>query len=215
MIRIKTFVFNPFQVNTYLIYDQAGNCVIFDGCCYSKQEFELFFDFIIDNSLKPLALLNTHGHVDHLTGTRRICEKYSIGFHIHKDDKFLLDGAVEYGKFFGFNIEDPPEPASWLVDGETFIAGEMEISVFHSPGHSPGSLVFYVKQAGILITGDVLFAGSIGRTDLPGGNYGQLINSIRSRILVLPSETIVYPGHGRETTIGNEKAFNPFLNRSS
>jgi hydroxyacylglutathione hydrolase len=215
MIRIKSFIYNPFQVNTFVVYDETLNCLIIDAACFQKDEFDNLFDFIAKNSLIPGAVLNTHGHMDHLTGTARICEKYGIGLIMHPDDLLLLENGVEYGRTFGFQIEAPPKPQSWLNDGDIYHFGNSEIIAWHTPGHSPGSLVFYAPNEKFLITGDVLFAGSIGRTDLPGGNYQQLINSIRAKILVLPRDTIVFPGHGPETTIGTEIDYNPFLNRSS
>jgi glyoxylase-like metal-dependent hydrolase (beta-lactamase superfamily II) len=215
MINIKAFAFNPFQVNAYLLYDESRECLIIDASCYQEDEYQALFKFIALNSLKPVAVLNTHGHVDHLTGTRRICKMYSIDFFMNQDDQFLLENAVVSGQIFGMQVETPPQPAAWIKDEEIFKFGNSEIIAFHTPGHSPGSLVIYQKEAGILITGDVLFAGSIGRTDLPGGDYNQLIRSIQTKILVLPAETKVFPGHGPETTVGDEMVHNPFLNRSS
>jgi hydroxyacylglutathione hydrolase len=214
MISLKSFSFNPFQVNAFVIYDDSHECLIIDASCYHEEEFTELFEFIAIQSLKPIAVLNTHGHVDHLTGTMRVCRKYAIGMSMHPGDQVLLDHAVEQGKTFGFLIEAPPKPESWLKDGGIIYFGKSEITAFHAPGHSPGSLIYYAPAANFLITGDVLFAGSIGRTDLPGGDYNQLIQSIRTKILVLPRETRVFPGHGPETTIGNEMDHNPFLNRS-
>jgi glyoxylase-like metal-dependent hydrolase (beta-lactamase superfamily II) len=214
MISLKSFVFNPFQVNSFVVFDDSLECVIIDASCYGENEFQTLFEFIAQNSLNPVAVLNTHGHVDHLTGSKRVCDKYSIGMVMHQNDQFLLENAVELGRVFGFNIETPPKPASYLQDGDTFQFGSSIIKSFHTPGHSPGSLVFYAEEAKFLISGDVLFAGSIGRTDLQGGDYHQLIESIKSRIMVLPSNTRVFPGHGNETTIGAEREHNPFLNRS-
>jgi hydroxyacylglutathione hydrolase len=214
MIKIKTFAFNPFQVNTFVVYDDSLDCVIIDAACYQEEEFEKFFDFISEKSLRPVAVLNTHGHVDHLTGTRSVCEKYGINLFMHKDDQFLLENAVAQGRAFGFDIETPPLPESWLKDGDKFNFGKSEVIAWHAPGHSAGSLIFYSAEAKFLITGDVLFDGSIGRTDLPGGDYEQLINSIKTKILVLPRDTRVLPGHGPETSVGKEMDFNPFLNKS-
>ncbi len=214
MISIKSFVFNPFQVNAFIVYDDTLECLIIDASCYHEDEYQSLFNFIDQHFLKPIALLNTHGHVDHLTGTKRVCAKYSIGLYMHENDRFLLESAVEYGRTFGFQVESPPEPKVWLKDGERFYFGNSEIAVSHTPGHSPGSLIYYAEEAKFLITGDVLFAGSIGRTDLPGGDYDQLIKSIQSKIMVLPSDTKVFPGHGSETTIGSEMKNNPFLNKS-
>lgn len=214
MIRIKTFAFNPFQVNTFVVYNDTPECLIIDAACYQEEEFQKLFSFITEKSLKPVALLNTHGHVDHLTGTSRVCEKYGIDLFMHKDDQFLLENAVAQGRTFGFTIEAPPLPKTWLKDGDKFQFGKSEITAWHAPGHSAGSLIFYSPEAKFLITGDVLFDGSIGRTDLPGGDYAQLINSIKTKIMVLPGDTRVLPGHGPETSVGKEMDYNPFLNRS-
>ncbi len=211
MIRIQSFSFNPFQVNSFILYDESSECIIIDASCYQEEEFATLYDFIERNTLKPVALLNTHGHVDHITGTLRVCEKYGIGLHMHEADQFLLEKAPVYGMAFGFRVEAPPMPKTLIQDGEVFKFGNSEITAFHAPGHSPGSLVYYSRDSGFLIAGDVLFSGSIGRTDLPGGNYNQLIDSIQSKIMILPRETTVYPGHGNATTVGEEMDHNPFL----
>jgi len=214
MISLKYFTFNPFQVNCFVLSDESRECLIIDASCYGKNDFENLFGYISQNNLKPVGVLNTHGHVDHLTGLYRVCLNYSINFSIHQGDLSLLENAVDHGRTFGFEIETPPKPSSWLHDAELIKFGNSEITAWHAPGHSPGSMIFYNAEAKFLITGDVLFAGSIGRTDLPGGSYQQLIQSIRKKILVLPPVTIVYPGHGPATSIGEEKANNPFLNKS-
>jgi len=215
MIHLKTFVFNPFQVNAFVLWDETGECIIVDASCYEEQEFQKLFDFISSNKLTPKAVLNTHAHVDHLTGTKRVCDTYKIEMHLHASEMFLHENAQIQGRTFGFDIQKPPKPASYLNDGDVFKFGNSEIKMFHAPGHSPGSMLFYMENEGFLITGDVLFSGSIGRTDLPGGDFKQLIESIQSKILVLPGETRVFPGHGPETTVQKEIKSNPFLNRSS
>jgi glyoxylase-like metal-dependent hydrolase (beta-lactamase superfamily II) len=215
MIKIKEFVFNPFQVNTFIVYDETRECLIIDAACYESDEFGELYDFVSANSLVPKAVLNTHGHVDHITGTKKVCDKFGIGFQIHSADVVLLDSAQLYGRTFGFEIENPPQPESFLNDGQSFRFGNSELMIWHTPGHSPGSVVFYAAESRFLITGDVLFSGSIGRTDLPGGDHNQLIKSILSKIMVLPRETKVLPGHGPETSVGIEADTNPFLNRSS
>lgn len=215
MIQLKKFVFNPFQVNAFVLWDETGECIIVDASCYEEREFQILFEFISSNKLTPKAVLNTHAHVDHITGTKRVCDAYNIDMHLHAADMFLLENAQIQGRTFGFDIQNPPKPASFLKDGDTYKFGNSEIKMFHAPGHSAGSMIFYMEKEGLLITGDVLFSGSIGRTDLPGGDFKQLIKSIQSKILVLPGETKVFPGHGPETTVQQEKKFNPFLNRSS
>jgi len=214
MVSIKAFAFNPFQVNTFVLFDESKECLIIDASCYRDEEFQELFAFISSYNLKPVAILNTHGHVDHLLGTKKVCEKYSIGLMMHQDDEFLLQQVVDYGRTFGFKVESPGQPEQWLKNDMLFQFGNSEIKVWNTPGHSPGSVVFYCKEAGFIITGDVLFAGSIGRTDLPGGDFNQLIESIKQIIMVLPRGTVVYPGHGDKTSIGEEMDHNPFLNRS-
>ena len=215
MMKLKSFVFNAFQVNCFVLYDDSSECIIVDASCYEEDEYNSLFSFIEKNSLKPKALLNTHGHVDHLTGTKRVCEKYGINFFMHRGDNSLLENAVLHGKIFGFSIQPPPEPHGWIADGDFFSFGNSGITAWHAPGHSPGSLIFYEKDSKILITGDVLFAGSIGRTDLSGGNFNTLIDSINTKILILPDDTQIFPGHGPASFVGIEKEQNPFLNRSS
>ncbi|MCB8994338.1 MAG: MBL fold metallo-hydrolase [Bacteroidales bacterium] len=214
MINIKSFVFNPFQVNCFVLSDESRDCIIVDASCNEENEYSVLFDYIKVNSLKPVALLNTHGHVDHVTGSARVSMEYNIPFIMNPEDNFLLENAVEHGRVFGFHTDPPARPSSGLFDGDVFRFGNSEIRVYHAPGHSPGSLLFYAEVSGFLITGDVLFAGSIGRTDLPGGNYNQLLDSIHKKICVLPPETQVYPGHGSSTSIAEEMENNPFLNRS-
>ncbi len=210
-MQIEKFTFNPFQVNSYIIYDHTGECLIIDASCYNKTEIKEIEEFISGNDLKPVMIINTHGHVDHLPGNAYLAEKYSIEVALNKDDLFLVENAVQQGLFFGFEISKPPVPSVFLRDKQIINFGSSSLEVRHAPGHSPGSVVLYSAADGFAITGDVLFAGSIGRTDLPGGSYEVLISSIKSQLLTLPGETIVYPGHGLPSTIENERMHNPFL----
>lgn len=210
-MNIEKFVFNPFQVNCYIVYDDTGDCLIIDASCNDKTEKEKLVLFISERDLNPVMILNTHGHVDHLSGNTFLAEKYSIPLAIHRDDLFLVRNAVQQGLIFGFDIDEPPDPSVFLQEGEDVYFGNSGLNVFHAPGHSPGSVVFYSLEGKFLITGDVLFAGSIGRTDLPGGNYNVLMKSIKEKIILLPDDTLIYPGHGPASTIGNEKLNNPFL----
>lgn len=210
-MKIKKFVFNPFQVNSYIVYDQTGECLIIDASCYDKDEIKIFTEFISTNNLTPVKIVNTHGHVDHLPGNSFLAEKYSIDVAMHKEDLFLVESAVQHGLFFGFDISKPPVPSVFLKDKQNIQFGESFLEIRHAPGHSPGSVVLYSESDGFVITGDVLFAGSIGRTDLPGGNYEVLLQSIRNQLLTLPGNVMVYPGHGAPTTIDNERENNPFL----
>ncbi len=213
MITIKKFSFSPFEEATFVLSDKTGACIIVDAGCYTREEREALKQYIEGAQLKPVLLLNTHGHVDHLLGSRFVTDTWSVPFAMHKADSYLLDNAVAQGKMFGLRTETPPEVDRWVEEGEEICFGDSRLSVLHVPGHSPGSLLFYCSQQSFLIAGDVLFAGSIGRTDLPGGDYDTLIDGIYAKVLVLPPETTIYPGHGPKTTIGQELAGNPFLLR--
>lgn len=211
MIKIKSFAVNPFQVNSYIIYDDTLECVIIDAAIYTTREREEFVQFIIDNNLKPTRILSTHCHVDHILGNKFLSEQFNIGCFCHEEDNFLLEGCVEYGSMFGLDVEMPPAVSGFIYDNMNIDFGNSVIQSIHVPGHSPGSICYYNKEAKILITGDVLFDESIGRTDLPGGNYNNLISGIKQKLLVLDEDTKVFPGHGIYTTIKKEKFTNPFL----
>ena len=212
MINIEKFVFNPFQVNTYVLYDNSGDCVVVDAACQTKEEFEELEDYLISNGMTLTALVNTHGHMDHLQGIKYFRDKYKVPFCLAEEDLFLAERAVEQAAMFGLRMEKPPMPDCFLKESEPIILGDSKITLLHAPGHSPGSMVLYMEQEKLAITGDVLFSLSIGRTDLPGGNYGQLINSIRTKLLVLDDDVRIFPGHGPASTIGDERKMNPFLN---
>jgi len=213
MIDIHTFTFNAFSVNTYILSDEfSGKCVIIDAGCHTSEEKKLLTGFIKENNLKPEILLNTHCHVDHVFGNNMLKEEYNLRIESHKDDLFLLNNAVEHARLFGLNIEQPPKPDVLLDENDGIKFGQSGLSILHVPGHSPGSIAFVNKEQKFIITGDVLFNGSIGRTDLQGGNMEQLLNSIKSKILPLGDTFTIYPGHGDSSTIGVEKKSNPFLN---
>jgi len=211
-MKIKKFTFGPFQENTFLLYDNTRECVIIDpGCTSSNEQIELK-NFINSENLIVKLLLNTHCHVDHVAGNKFVFDTYGLKPIIHKDDLIILNNQETICKMYGLPCDVSPEPVSFIDENDLISFGENELSIIHAPGHSPGHVVFYHKKTNQLINGDVLFKGSIGRTDLMLGNHEQLINSIKTKLFVLPEETIVYCGHGTETTIGNEKKFNPFLN---
>ena len=210
-MKIKSFNFNPFRVNTFIIYDDTKECIIIDAACHEEFEVQQILDFISNNKLHPKFLLNTHGHVDHICGNNYILNHFNIPLLMHEDDVFLVDSAVEHGNFFGFHISQPPLPTDFINEGENIKFGASSLEIIHTPGHSPGSVIFYTAMDHFLISGDVIFSGSIGRTDLPGGNFEELINSIKSKIFVLPDKTLIYPGHGNSTTISIERESNPFL----
>jgi hydroxyacylglutathione hydrolase len=211
MIQIETLVFNPFMENTYVLYEDSGECIIFDAGCYEENEKDELLKFIDDNNLKPVELINTHCHVDHVLGVSYLKEKYKIPFRIHELEKNILKATPSQGSFFGLNPGPAAEPDGFINEGDSISLGKSSLSAIHIPGHSPGSLVFYSQDDSFLLSGDVLFRGSIGRTDLPGGDHDKLLQSIHEKLLVLDPETMVYPGHGQHTSIGIEKDHNPFL----
>jgi len=211
MITIKIFVFNSFQENTYVLSDETNSCIIIDPGMNSDDEEKEITEYISNNALIPEALINTHCHVDHILGCNRIKKLYTIPFSAHESETIIIDSAKSFAEFFGMSIEQPPQPDKNISEKDKINFGNSELEIIHIPGHSPGSLVFHSKSDKFAITGDVLFHGSIGRTDLPGGDYGLLIEGIKSKLLSLPRETTIYPGHGPGSTIGHEYDTNPFL----
>ncbi len=210
MIKIKEFVLNPFQVNTYILYDDSGECAIIDAACYEKNEKNQLTDFIREEGLKPVAQLFTHCHIDHILGSRFISKTYKLKPLTHKDSMPFLENSREYGKVFGFDVEKPIMPESYIEEGDVVAFGNQTLRVIETPGHAAGSLCFYHEEEGLLFAGDVLFKQGIGRTDLPTGNHDLLIKSILDKLMKLPENTTVYPGHGPATTIKDERS-NPFL----
>ncbi len=211
MLNIRSFTFNPFQENTYVIYNDNKQCWIVDPGMENINELQLFSDFIIQQELKPQAIINTHTHLDHIFGVNALKDKYNIPFGIHKADQPVLDGAAGSAMLFGFEFGPSPEVDFYIEAGKNYSVGDEELEVRLVPGHSPGSIVFYYPAGKWVIGGDALFHGSIGRTDLPGGNHQQLLDSIKAQLFTLPDDTVVHSGHGPETNIGFEKANNPFL----
>lgn len=211
MIQIKKFTFNPVQENTFVVYDETGECAIIDAGCYFENERKELDQFISEKQLKPVRLINTHCHFDHIMGITHCRTKYHLQFEIHLDEAPLIEQAVEHGDLFGIPVE-PIDPTDlFFREGDRITFGSSFLEVIEAPGHSPGGVVFYNPEQKILIAGDVLFYGSIGRTDLPGGSFELLTGNIKTKLLTLPEETVVYCGHGPETTIGFEKKNNPFL----
>ncbi len=211
MINIKTFTFNSFQVNTYLLFDETNSAIIIDPACNGDNEFNMLSGFISENNLKLEKIINTHGHIDHIVGVKKVSDEFEVPFFIHKDDNFLLEMAPQMGALFGFDVDDVKKPDGFINEGEKITFGSSALIPIHVPGHSPGSIVYYCEENAFAIVGDVLFAGSIGRTDLPGGNYELLISGISSKLMSLPPDTKVYSGHGTETSIKQEHDTNPFL----
>lgn len=211
MVHVASFLFNPFQENTYVVYDDSGLAILIDPGCSNEAEWNILKDFIADKKLKPEVLLNTHCHLDHIMGNYRVYETWKLAPYFHPLEKEVMDWAPEHAKLFNVPLTPSPQPAGFIEEGVTLNYGGIEFKTLLVPGHSPGSLCFYCESDGFVIAGDTLFQQSIGRTDLPGGNHEQLLGAIRSELYTLPENTMVYPGHGPETTIAKEKASNPFL----
>lgn len=211
MLQIKKFTFNPVQENTFVLFDETNECVIIDAGCYFENERKELDQYLSEKQLKPVRLINTHCHFDHIMGITHCRIKYKVPFEIHPDEEILVEHAVDHGDRFGIPMEPVDAPDAYFKEGDRLTFGNSYLNVIEAPGHSPGGVVFYNPEQKILIAGDVLFYGSIGRTDLPGGSYEQLTGNIKTKLLTLPEETVVYCGHGPETTIGFEKNNNPFL----
>lgn len=210
MIQIQSFVFNPFQENTYVLYDDTKEAVIIDPGCYDEDEKSDLADFIKVNHLSVKMLLNTHCHIDHVLGNHFVKEKFKVSLYIHRTEEFVLKAQKVLAPHYGMHGYQEAAPDFYLDERDTVKFGRQEFSILFVPGHSPGHIAFYNGQEKVLIAGDVLFEGSIGRTDLPGGNFDTLINSIHQKLFTLPDDVTVYPGHGGITRIGIEKRTNPF-----
>ena len=211
MLKIKTFEFSPIQENTYILYNEFNACLIIDPGCYFDSEKEELANFIEKEGLKPLMLLNTHCHLDHVFGNKFVAEKYSLVLQLHEKELPVLQFAPASGLMYNMPFDNYVGDYIFLQAGDVIKIGEDVLEVLFTPGHSPASICFYSAQSNFVIGGDVLFKQSIGRTDLPGGNFDVLMNSIKTQLLVLPDETIIYSGHGAATTIGEEKRSNPYL----
>jgi len=210
MLHIVSFAFNALSENTYLIINEQKQCWIVDPGMYDPSETKFFLDYITKEQLIPQAIINTHTHFDHIFGVHDLVAAYQIPFGIHEKDMIVLEGGRSSAIMFGFDLK-PAKHTFLIPENVPLQLGNDTLEVRFTPGHSPGSISFYDKAGNWVIGGDVLFAGGIGRTDLPGGDYETLMHSIQSQLMVLPEDTIVHPGHGPATTIGREKAGNPFL----
>lgn len=211
MAEVHSFTFNDFQENTYIIYDESGECVIIDPGCSTKREEDELVQFIENNSLTPVRLLNTHCHIDHILGNKFVADKYNLPLEIHKGELIMLQNGTTVAKMYGIPYMPSPMPKGFLKEGEMISFGKTIMEILFTPGHSPASICFYQRSEKWIIAGDVLFFESIGRTDLPGGDHATLINSIAKNLMVLDDDIVIYPGHGPSTTIGHEREFNPFL----
>jgi glyoxylase-like metal-dependent hydrolase (beta-lactamase superfamily II) len=212
MITIKSFVFNPFQENTFVLSDSTNNAIIVDPGCYTDNEKALLKSYVSQNQLKPVKLVNTHCHIDHVVGINFVKNEFNIPFYANESEEKLLQSAPEQAQVFGFDIDEPPAIDYSIDEGDVIEFGNSKLTVLHVPGHSTGSVALYSEKEQFIIVGDVLFDGSIGRTDLPGGDYATIIKSIKNKLMVLPHEVVVYPGHGPSTTLKKEHDTNPFLN---
>jgi hydroxyacylglutathione hydrolase len=210
-MQVAQFTFNEFSENTYVLFDETKQCVIVDPGCYKASEQEELTRFIKDNGLTPTMLINTHCHIDHILGNAFVANKYNIPLYMHKQELETYEGTSRWAQLFGMVIEEIPNNRIYLNEGDEVAFGNTILQVLFTPGHSVASLSFYEANTQQLISGDVLFYQSIGRTDLPGGNFDTLIQSIKTKLFTLPNETVVYSGHGPKTTIGTEKSTNPFL----
>ena len=210
-MEVFRLVFSPIQVNTFLLADQSGDCAIIDCGCYDRNEFSALVDCIESRRLKPVLLLNTHCHLDHIFGNRFVKQKYNLNPYSNELEEPNRKNAVNHALLFGLSMDMPPEPAGFIADQQEIVFGGTTLLALHVPGHTAGSIAFYCKSDGCVFSGDALFAGSIGRTDLPGGDFETLLTSIKTRLLTLPDQTVVYPGHGPDTTIEREVSTNQYL----
>lgn len=212
MTVVAEFTFNPFQENTYVLYDDTKECVIFDPGCYTQAEKDQLTAFIKEKELHPVRLINTHCHLDHVFGNHFIAQQYNLGLEIHEGELAVLQSAPQVSMMYGIPFPEPsPDPTGFIKAGDVIEFGETKLEVLFTPGHSPASISFFCRQQQFVIAGDVLFHQSIGRTDLPGGDHPTLIKSIKEQLFPLGDEVTVYSGHGPSTSIGYEKKNNPFL----
>jgi glyoxylase-like metal-dependent hydrolase (beta-lactamase superfamily II) len=211
MIQVKVFTFNALQENTIVLYDETKTCVIIDPGCYEKEEEEELANFIDNNQLTVVHLLNTHCHIDHILGNYFVKKKYNVKLHLHRLDQPVLKAAKVYAPHYGIFQYQETEADEFLEEGQEISFGNHKLKILFVPGHAPGHVAFYNAKDKFVIGGDVLFYNSIGRTDLPGGSFETLVKSIRTQMYTLPDDVTVYPGHGPHTTIGFEKKTNPFV----
>ncbi|MFZ1705493.1 MAG: MBL fold metallo-hydrolase [Saprospiraceae bacterium] len=209
---IKTFTFNDFLENTYILYDDSKECIIVDPGCNSTDEKKELTDFVSEHKLRPKKLINTHCHIDHILGNSFTAQKYNLTLAAHRGEVPVLESGKQVSIMYGIPYTPSPEIKEFLQEGQEVVFGNTNLKILFTPGHSPASICLYHEESQNLIAGDVLFQGSIGRTDLPGGNHETLIRSIKNKLFILPNEVQVFPGHGESTTIGFEKKYNPFFN---
>ena len=211
MISIKSITFNPFQENTYIAFDETKECIIIDPGCYDERENIILKNFIEQKNLKPVALVNTHCHLDHIFGNNFVADKYKLIPTMHKDDLPMLEYASIAAIKYGVNLNKLPKTINFIEEGDVIKFGNSEFNILFTPGHAPGHICLVNNEENILLSADVLFHLSIGRTDLPMSNHEALLNSIKNKLLILDDNMLVYPGHGPTTTIGYERQNNPFI----
>ncbi len=211
MVKIVALSFNPFGENTYVVSDESGECVIVDAGNYSAAEDAALARYVADNGLRPVAAINTHGHIDHILGVDYAKDTFSVPFAVHGEDNFLVESAPMHGRLYGFELAAAPVPDIDLSQQDEVRFGNSVLQIIHTPGHTPGHVCFFDAGGRQLLTGDTLFRESIGRTDLPGGDYSWIMRSILDRIIPLGDDVKVFPGHGPATTIGHETLYNPFI----
>jgi hydroxyacylglutathione hydrolase len=211
MLSVKSFTFSPVQENTYVLYNEKGKCCIIDPGCYFPEEKQELKSYIDENSLQPILLLNTHCHLDHVFGNKFIAKTWGLKLHMHPLEKPVFDFAPQSGQMWQLPFDNYEGEIVYMKEGNFIKIGDDSLEIRFTPGHSPGSVSFYYQPGGFIIGGDVLFNGSVGRTDLPGGDFKILFNSIQTQFFSLPDETKVYSGHGPVTTVGFEKMNNPFV----
>ena len=211
MLNVKIFTFNPIQQNTYVLYNEHKNAIIIDPGCYGTAEQEILKQFIKSNNLQVKQLINTHCHLDHVFGNNFVSEKYGLTAHFHKNEQPVIDRLPEGGARWGVPCEPYKGPIQYITQDEIINFGKDQFKVLLTPGHSPGSVCFYNAAQDFMIGGDLIFKDGVGRTDLPGCNPLDLINSIKKQILPLPDSMTIYSGHGPSTTWGREKKANPYI----
>ena len=211
-MKLKSFTFNQFYENTFIVSDSTNDCIIIDPGCYSNDEKNILKKYIEDNNLNPVKLINTHCHIDHILGNKFVAKTWDLNLETHQNDIELLENSAEIARLYGFiDYEKSPSTTQFLNEGDIVEFGNSKLKILYTPGHAPGHISLYSKEEKFIISGDVLFKSSIGRTDLPGGDFNILIESIKTKILCLDDDTVVYCGHGPATTVGYERANNPFL----
>jgi glyoxylase-like metal-dependent hydrolase (beta-lactamase superfamily II) len=210
-MQIQSFVFNPFYENTYVLFDDSKEAIIVDPGCYERHEKDQLTQFIEQNQLKPKLVVNTHCHIDHVLGNEFVKSQYNIPLWIPEGEKEVLASVVAYAPTWGIAQYQPAEVDKYLSSSDHIDFGNTSLNILFAPGHAPGHMMFFHEQEKQLIAGDVIFRDSIGRTDLPGGNHEQLLESVRKTVYTLPKDTTIYAGHGPTTTVEHEMNYNPFV----